>query len=321
MQSYVKVIALTLFLMLPILGICADNTLQGTYVPQIVLTAPWGEKNLSDNGETSKPGTFGLSKNAQGIPIGPTAFKVARSGDIYISDIINNRVQRFSSTGSFMGVIPNVRVGYDEGMCIDIEGNIYTGNFRVAHPYVEKIDQNGNLVSKYPIATDPEMGTDKPTNWGAAGNILVDDSGRVFIQYEKGGTNYKFQLGTKDAPFSPAHQKASWKEGYLGITANPPDGNRSYTGYLLGMDTDTEYEIEQAMKNYEPDKDVSIIKKFQKGKLVGAYTLNWKQVDCPVLTSFSMAGNQVFDKGNIYVFCSDKDGIKIIKWSPVEGGK
>ncbi|HVP36357.1 MAG TPA: hypothetical protein VMT04_05125, partial [Terriglobales bacterium] len=276
MQVYSKIIALILFMILPVLGNGADSTNQGTYVPNIVLSAQWGEKNLSDNNELSKPGTFGLSENAQGIPIGPTAFKVASNGDIYISDIINNRVQRFSSAGSFIGVIPNVRVGFDEGMSIDKEGNIYTGNFRIAHPYVEKIDLNGNLVCRYPIATDPEMGTDKPTNWGAAGNILVDDSGRVFIQYEKDRTNRMFQVGTKDAPFSPAQQKASWKEGYMGITANPPNGNRAYAGYLLGMDTEADYEIEQAMKNYEPDKDVSIIKKFQKGKLVATYTLNWK---------------------------------------------
>jgi hypothetical protein len=163
------------------------------------------------------------------------------------------------------------------------------------------------------------MGTDKPYHWGGQGNILIDDSGRVFIQYEMDYSHYRFQIGTKDVPFSSVQQKATWKEGYFGITANLPNGSRTYSGYLLGMDTDAEYEIEQEMKNGEPNRDISIIKKYQKGKLVGIYTLNWKQIDCPLLTSFSMGGYQVFDKGNIYVFCSDKEGIKIIKWSPVEG--
>lgn len=306
--------------MLPLLGICADNTLQGTYVPKIILTAPWDEKNLSDNGEASKPGLFGLSKNAEGIPIGPTAFKVAPNGDIYVSDIINNRVQRFSPSGSFLAVIPNVRAGYYAGLTIDNEGNIYTGNFRTANPYVKKFDSKGNLVATYPIVKDEEMGTDKPYRWGAQGNILVDDSGRIFIQYEKDYTYYRFQIGTKDALFSLTQQKATWKEGYFGITANLPNGSRTYSGYLLGMDTDAEYEIEQEMKNGEPNRDISIIKKYQKGKLVCTYTLNWKQIYCPLLTSFSMGGYQVFDKGNLYVFCSDKEGIKIIKWSP-SGGK
>ena len=304
-----------------ILNLRADNTTQGTYIPSVILSAPWGEKNRFDNNEPSKPGTFGFWRNDQGIACGPTAFTVAPDGDIYICDIINDRIQRFSANGSFLAIIANAGVGYGEGMCVDKEGNLYTGHFHTRNPYVKKYDSNGNFVTTYQIVTDEEMGTDKPTNWGGAGNILVDDSGRVFIQYEKDGTNYRFQVGTKDASFSAAQQKATWKEGYLGITANPPNGNRTYSGYLLGMDTDAEYEIEQEMKNGEPNRDISIIKKYQKGKLVGTYTLNWKQIDCPVITSFSMAGNQVFDKGNIYVFCSDKDGIKIIKWSPVEGGK
>ncbi|MCJ7508142.1 MAG: hypothetical protein MUO85_05350, partial [candidate division Zixibacteria bacterium] len=72
----------------------------------------------------------------------------------------------------------------------------------------------------------------------------------------------------------------------------------------------------------ENNEHISIITKYDtEWRLLGTYTLDWSKIDCPLLTAFSMSAYQVFDKGNIYVFCSDEKGVKIIKWSPVEGGK
>jgi hypothetical protein len=317
LQTYPKIIALILFLVLPVLGIYADSTLQGTYVPKVILTAPWGKTNLRTNKVPSEPGTFGFRIDEEGIEHGPTAFTIAPNGDIYIADNINDRTQHFSASGQFISVIPNVRVGYDSGLRVDKEGNIYTGHFYTLNPYVKKFNPQGNLVITYPVGQDQEMGTDDPGQWGGQGNILVDDSGMVFVQYLRGNSEDGFQVGTKDAPFSPAQQKATWKQGFYGLTANLPNGNQRYSGNILGLDAKYKYEMEKDEKN----ENISIISKFQKGKLIATYTLDWKQIECPILTAFSMGGRQVFDKGNIYVFCSDKEGIKIIKWSPVEGGK
>ncbi|MCJ7457387.1 MAG: hypothetical protein MUP17_00125 [candidate division Zixibacteria bacterium] len=317
MKAHPKIVALTLFLMLPTLGICADNTPQGTYVPRIVLTAPWGKTNLRVNKVPSEPGTFGFRIDEEGIEHGPTAFTIAPNGDIYIADNINDRTQHFSASGQFISIIPNVRVGYDSGLRVDKEGNIYTGHFYTLNPYVKKFNPQGNLLITYPVSKDDEMGTDDPAHWGGQGNILVDDSGRIFVQYLRGNFEYSFQVGTKDATFGSAQQKTSWKQGFYGLTANLPNGNQRYSGDILGLDSLYEYEMEKDEKN----ENISIITKYQNGKLVGTYTLDWKQIECPILTAFSMGGRQVFDKGNIYVFCSDKEGIKIIKWSPVGGSK
>jgi hypothetical protein len=320
MKTHSKtIILLILLLIFLILVLKADNTRQGTYVPSVVLAAPWGDKNIIIDNVSSEPGKFGFYLDESKLEHGPTAFTVAPNGDIYIADNINDRVQRFSPTGSFLGIIPNARTEGSSGFTVDQEGNIYCPNTYTANPAVYKFDRNGNQIKIYPIVKDQEMGTDRPYNWSAIG-ISCDDSGRVFIQYIKhSGTQRVFQIGTKDFEFSPPQQKATLKEAMFGATANIPNGNKIFSEIgLLGVDKDAVYTMEKD----EKIPNISIIKKSTyDGRLIATYTADWSQAKCQLITAFSMNKHTVFDKGNIYSFCSDKEGIKIIKWFPVEGGK
>ena len=319
MYTYPKIVSLTLFLMLPVIGICSDNTPQGTYVPRIILTAPWGEKSLSYDKVASKPGEFGFGVNAESLEVGPTAFTIAPNGDIYIGDALNDRVQRFSAQGSFIKTIPNAWGSSLGGFAVDQDGNIYSPYIYTKNPAVYKFDQNGNRVMIYPIAKDEEMGIDRYYSW-SPNSISCDDSGRVFVQYTvHSGTPRSFQIGTKDAVYSPAQQKATINEASFGATANVPNMNKILREVgLLGVDKDAVYTIQKD----ELNPNISIIRKSTyDGRPIGVYSLDWSKVKCELITSASMNNNAVFDKGNIYNFCSDKDGIKIIKWTPVESSK
>lgn len=94
-----------------------DTKPQEAYVSEVVLQAPWAEKNLEYDGEESPPGEFGLHAivmpdSLRGelpdppLPEGPTAFTVAPNGDIYITDPLNARIQRFDENGNFVSIIP-----------------------------------------------------------------------------------------------------------------------------------------------------------------------------------------------------------------------
>ena len=93
-----------------------DTLAQETYVSEVILQAPWAEKNLVDDGEESPPGEFGIRvysvpeslKEFGDVPPpeGPTSFTVAPNGDIYITDPFNKRIQRFDENGNFVSVIP-----------------------------------------------------------------------------------------------------------------------------------------------------------------------------------------------------------------------
>lgn len=300
-----------------VLNLRANDVMQGRYVPSVVLTALWDKKNLSDHGLPSELGKFGFSLDESGLAHGPTAFTVAPNGDIYIADNMNKRIQRFSASGSFLKSIPNAWGEIYAGLAVDEEGNIYCPNTYATNPSVHKFDQNGNLLKIYPIAKDEDMGTDKPYNWSATG-ISCDDSGRVFMQYTKyPATPLSFQIGAKDAEFSPSQQKSSLKEVQFGATANVPNMNKIFReDGLLGVDKDAVYTMEKDEKN---PYLATIKRTTYDGRLLCIYSVDWSQAKCTLLTSFSMNKHTVFDKGYVYSFCSDKEGIKIIKWSPVEG--
>ncbi|MGB2805145.1 MAG: hypothetical protein WBD64_09660 [Candidatus Zixiibacteriota bacterium] len=93
-----------------------DTIPQETYVSEVMLRAPWAEKNLVDDGEESPPGEFGIRvysvpeslKEFGDVPPpeGPTSFTVAPNGDIYITDPFNKRIQKFDENGNFVSVIP-----------------------------------------------------------------------------------------------------------------------------------------------------------------------------------------------------------------------
>ena len=79
-----------------------ETALQQTYTPQVIINAPWG----------NKPEEFGLydpyrnnpAARDQGPIQGPSTFTIAPNGDIYIVDILNYRVQRFTQNGEFISL-------------------------------------------------------------------------------------------------------------------------------------------------------------------------------------------------------------------------
>ena len=94
-----------------------DSLVRETYVSEVVLQAPWAMRTLAYDGEESPPGELGLRAvvlpdSLRGklpdppLPEGPTSFTVAPNGDIYITDPLNKRIQRFDANGNFVSVIP-----------------------------------------------------------------------------------------------------------------------------------------------------------------------------------------------------------------------
>jgi hypothetical protein len=82
-----------------------DSIPQETYVSKVIISAPWGKKNLVYDKEESPPGEFGFEIVDERF-VGPSCFAVAPNGDIYIVDQFNQRIQRFSAEGSFISSIP-----------------------------------------------------------------------------------------------------------------------------------------------------------------------------------------------------------------------
>jgi hypothetical protein len=223
------------------------------------------------------------------LPEGPTAFTVAPNGDIYITDPLNKRIQRFDENGSFVSVIP---IPHFEGskyvnsyaqewglICADRSNNVYLLWWEgYTNQTLCKYDQEGRLLATYPFF--PEVRT------GGAGNKLYcDHSDRLFFEYwrklsdkiilslkeelllKRPFAPFTFQIGTADRVFAPEEQKATLRRGVLRET---PD-------------------LSKMLQDWE-----------RPSRLWGShYMWNYDFVD---------------GKGNFYRYWSTKEGITITKW-------
>jgi hypothetical protein len=176
-----------------------------TYVSKVMISAPWAEKNLVDDGEESPPGQFGIRvysvpeslKEFGDVPPpeGPTSFTVAPNGDIYITDPLNGRIQRFDENGNFVSVIP----------IPPLERSKYGQESDSAR--IERLRRAGKLPKDGKVPPKP-----KSTNWyksTATNLICVDRSNNVYLLRAEGYTNqslYKYDQQGKllaTYPFFP----------------------------------------------------------------------------------------------------------------------
>ncbi len=255
-----------------------------------------------------------------------------------------------------------------DGIFVDHEGNIYLGAFDwTFYPKVEKYDQSGNLLMTYHLGKweqvrEGKYGYRSVNHWRGSGYISCDNSGRLFLKYDKqdrplfpgdtipAGREFIFQFGTTTQEFSFEEQMSTLKiPATWSWNVNLPDWEQhlhkikgktfsmksernaqkslakrlpSAKEGFIGIGEDAVYNIARD----EKDPDNSVILKYNyDGDLVGYYTLNWKEGDCEALgTEYQEVAwvkkRMVFDKGFLYTYIHCKEGLKIIKWSPVEGG-
>jgi len=305
---------------------------QETYVSEVVIEAPWAEKNLYQyaGGEESPPGEFGHYVSLE-TELGPNSFTVAPNGDIYINDPLNKRIQRFGPNGEFISLIP-VMGGF---MCVDRDNNIYTTRASRPHWFIDKYDQAGNLLERYPI----EMKGKRIVNvyCDNAGSVFasfhadhmeIDKGSRIILDTSWGGI---CQVGSPAGALSQHEQKSSIRrEGFLGSNSTALSKGyfaggpgklclisfggdtvktfRSIEGSFFGCDED----LNIYTTRYDSGDRLTRVKKYDRnGRLVSTFAYGCQK---PYRTPAGR-GECLDGKGNVYVFCeSYQDGIQVTKW-------
>jgi DNA-binding beta-propeller fold protein YncE len=113
----------------------------------------------------------------------PRGIAVDNGGNILVADTNNQRLQRFSATGVFMGVIGKFGDGPGEfhepsGIAVDAGGNIYVAD--VGNHRVQKLKSDGTFLAQW---RGPEPGFYGPRDVTVAsdGSVYVSDQGHSRI--------------------------------------------------------------------------------------------------------------------------------------------
>jgi DNA-binding beta-propeller fold protein YncE len=110
--------------------------------PPSLSSLPEGVSNMFDGGRGSNRGQFDS----------PTGIAVDPNGNFLVADTNNGRLEKFSPTGAFLGVIGIKGTGYGQlgapnGIAVDRTGNIYVAD--ASKHVVEKLAPDGTVIDEW----------------------------------------------------------------------------------------------------------------------------------------------------------------------------
>ncbi|WP_048176966.1 PKD domain-containing protein [Methanosarcina barkeri] len=149
-----------------------------THAESFSFVTKWGSAGSSD-GQFSSP---------CGVVIGP-------SGNVYVVDTSNHRIQEFDSSGSFItkwGSYGNSNSGSNpgpEGVAVDSSGNVYVADTN-SHRIL-KFDSSGTLITQFGSygSGDGQFNSPIGVTVDSSGNVYVADSSNCRIQkFDSSGT-------------------------------------------------------------------------------------------------------------------------------------
>jgi len=108
----------------------------------------------------------------------PAAIAVDASGNVFVADTGNGRIEKFSPTGAFLASIGTKGSGHGQfsepsGIAIDRDGNIYVAEIGSKHR-VQKLGPDGTFIAEWA----PGLYGPRRIAIGPDDSIYVDDSGR-----------------------------------------------------------------------------------------------------------------------------------------------
>ena len=189
----------------PVALLAAIGALLGSATPaaaSIQFDGQWGSASL--------PPPLGP---ADGSFSAPSRAATDSSNNVYVTDSGNSRVQKFSSTGTFLSKFGTLGIGNGQfltgsasGVAIDSAGNVYVVD-KLSNR-VEKFNSAGTFVTAWGTLGTGNAQFNAPTGIAvdpSSGNVYVADTGNNRIQEFTSGGGYLTQwgsVGTGDGNFT-----------------------------------------------------------------------------------------------------------------------
>ena len=297
-----------------VVGADVENPQIYKYDREGSLLASWGSRG-------SREGQFEFASPPGGPPLEGGSVALDENGDVYISDVYNNRVQKFDSDGNFLGMWTTIGDGAPFNVpgpiSADINGNIYVADFDGVHQftldgtYVRMLptagevafDSQGNLYGtvafENKVARLDEKGKIADT-WGGDGDsqdglfnfpllMEIDNNDAIYVSDHSG----RVQIFDTEGNFLGRFNLTTWEHSQLKTTAILAMDNENHI-YVGAGDRKTVYvlrSLDESQKTdiYPEGSIASVLEKDGRfttflmifGDLRGAYLTPWPKLQDP----------------------------------------
>jgi sugar lactone lactonase YvrE len=198
-----------------------ENYIVKKYDPQGNFLLGWGNKGTAD-------GQFGISDFAFARPVG---IAIDPKDNIYVADLLNQRIQKFDSNGLFLSKITPkfskdaAAVAMPFAIATDQQGNLYITSYGSNH--IQKLAPDGQLLLEFGSRQNLELTPQSYSSMltGALGNLYVvirDNYGLQSITkyYPDGRIRYKIEVNDKSAVFPFSYPYLDDKENLYLLSYN-----------------------------------------------------------------------------------------------------
>jgi hypothetical protein len=132
---------------------------------------------------------WGSSGSGNGQFNSPHGVAVDASGDVYVSDLLNARVEKFDSSGNFLTEWGSAGSGDGQfdlplGLAVDPSGDVYVAD--VLNDRIEEFDSNGGFLRKWGSSGSGDGQFNHPFG------VAVDGSGNVYVTDQQNNRVEKF---------------------------------------------------------------------------------------------------------------------------------
>ncbi len=223
---------------------------------------------------------WGTKGSANGQFNVPTRSAIDASGNIYVTDKDNNRVQKFNSSGAYLGELAAGQLIYPMSIAIDPSGNIYVSSKSFV---VKKFNSSGVYL----------------TQWGSFGtgngqfNIVSD------IESDAQGNIYVMDQGTGNS-LSDRVQKFTSTGQFITKWGGFGTGNGQFNG-AHGIDIDSSGNV------YVADSNNNRVQKFSS---TGVYLSQWGTYGSGNGQMFWPQDIEVDSSGNVFVVESGNNRVQ-----------